>query len=94
MWILNRATGTIVGGIGSMGNHAGQFIAVHTMAVDSKGTLYVSEGGGVGAARSSSSSENDRSTDARRGLAGKFGAFTGIVQRAQNIDTRTDVFRY
>ena len=46
MWILNRAMGTIVGGIGSMGNHAGQFIGVHTMAVDSKGNLYVSEGGG------------------------------------------------
>ncbi len=46
VWIVNRATGEIVGGIGSMGNHAGQFIGVHTMAVDSKGNLYVSEGGG------------------------------------------------
>jgi len=46
VWVLNRATGAIVGGIGSMGNHAGQFIGVHTMAVDSHGNLYVSEGGG------------------------------------------------
>jgi len=46
VWILNRMTGAIVGGIGSMGNHAGQFIGVHTMATDSKGNLYVSEGGG------------------------------------------------
>ena len=46
VWILNRVTGAIVGGIGSMGNHAGQFIGVHTMATDSKGNLYVSEGGG------------------------------------------------
>jgi len=38
--------GRVVSGIGSMGHHAGQFIGVHTMAVDSKGNLYVSEGGG------------------------------------------------
>ena len=29
-----------------MGRGAGSFIGVHTMAVDSKGNLYVSEGGG------------------------------------------------
>jgi hypothetical protein len=46
VWILNRATGAIVAGIGSMGQQAGQFIGVHTMATDSKGNLYVSEGGG------------------------------------------------
>jgi sugar lactone lactonase YvrE len=46
VWILNRAMGVVVSGIGSMGHHAGQFVGVHTMAVDSKGNLYVSEGGG------------------------------------------------
>lgn len=46
VWILNRMLGHVVGGIGGMGHHAGQFIGVHTMAVDSKGNLYVSEGGG------------------------------------------------
>ncbi len=46
VWILNRALGGVVGGIGSMGHYAGQFIGVHTMATDSKGNLYVSEGGG------------------------------------------------
>jgi hypothetical protein len=29
-----------------MGHYAGQFIGVHTMAVDSKGNLNASEGGG------------------------------------------------
>jgi sugar lactone lactonase YvrE len=46
VWILNRALGRVVSGIGGMGQQAGQFIGVHTMAVDSKGNLYVSEGGG------------------------------------------------
>ena len=46
VWILNRNSGAIVAGIGSMGQQAGQFIGVHTMATDSKGNLYVSEGGG------------------------------------------------
>lgn len=46
VWILNRTTGRVVNGIGSMGHHAGQFVGVHTTAVDSKGNLYVSEGGG------------------------------------------------
>jgi DNA-binding beta-propeller fold protein YncE len=46
VWILNRATGAIVAGIGGMGQQAGQFIGVHTMATDSQGNLYVSEGGG------------------------------------------------
>jgi sugar lactone lactonase YvrE len=46
VWILDRASGRVVAGIGGMGQGAGQFIGVHTMAVDSKGNLYVSEGGG------------------------------------------------
>jgi sugar lactone lactonase YvrE len=46
VWMLNRASGRIVSGIGSVGHHAGQFVGVHTMATDSKGNLYVSEGGG------------------------------------------------
>ena len=46
VWILNRAKGGIEGGFGSVGHLAGQFVGVHTMAVDSKGNLYVSEGGG------------------------------------------------
>jgi sugar lactone lactonase YvrE len=46
VWILERESGRIVGGVGGMGQYAGQFIGVHTMAVDSNGNLYVSEGGG------------------------------------------------
>lgn len=46
VWILNRATGAVEAGIGSVGHHAGQFVGVHTLAVDSKGNLYTSEGGG------------------------------------------------
>lgn len=46
VWILDRTTGAIVGGVGSVGHMAGQFVGVHTLAVDSKGNLYVSEGGG------------------------------------------------
>ena len=46
VWIVNRSSGRVVAGIGGMGQGAGQFIGVHTMAVDSKGNLYVSEGGG------------------------------------------------
>jgi hypothetical protein len=46
VWVLHRASGRVVAGIGGMGQGAGQFIGVHTMAVDSRGNLYVSEGGG------------------------------------------------
>ena len=46
VWIIDRMQGRVMAGIGGMGQGAGQFIGVHTMAVDSKGNLYVSEGGG------------------------------------------------
>ncbi len=46
VWILNRAMGMVLGGIGNMGHMAGQFIGVHTLAVDSRGNLYTGEGGG------------------------------------------------
>ena len=43
VWILNRALGTIVGGLGNPGQMAGEFIFPHTVTVDSKGNLYVAE---------------------------------------------------
>ncbi len=46
VWIIDRMQGRVMAGVGGMGQGAGQFIGVHTMAVDSKGNLYVSEGGG------------------------------------------------
>jgi len=42
--ILSRATGAIVGVIGSgPGHQAGQFVAPHQLAVDSEGNVYVAE---------------------------------------------------
>ncbi len=48
IWIMNHATGKIVGSIGHSGRNAGDLAVPHTMAIDSKGNLYVAEtlGGG------------------------------------------------
>jgi hypothetical protein len=43
VWILDRATGNILGGIGRPGHMAGEFTFPHTVAIDSKGNLYVAE---------------------------------------------------
>ena len=41
--IMNRAMGSIVGGFGQPGLHAGQFTFLHTVSKDSKGNLYTGE---------------------------------------------------
>jgi len=41
--ILDRASGQILGSFGRPGHQAGNFIHGHTMAVDSKGNIYVAE---------------------------------------------------
>jgi len=46
VWIVNRMTGVIVGGLGTIGHHAGGFVGPHTLSVDSKGNIYIGEGGG------------------------------------------------
>ena len=43
VWILDRATGAFVGGIGRPGHMAGEFTFPHTATLDSKGNLYVAE---------------------------------------------------
>jgi hypothetical protein len=43
VWILDRETGALVGGIGRPGHMAGEFTFPHTAALDSKGNLYVAE---------------------------------------------------
>jgi sugar lactone lactonase YvrE len=43
IWILDRATGAIVGSVGRSGHMAGEFIFPHTLALDSRGNLYVAE---------------------------------------------------
>lgn len=43
VWILERATGAIVGSVGRAGHMAGEFTFPHTAAVDSRGNLYVAE---------------------------------------------------
>jgi len=46
VWIIDRERGAIVSGFGGSGHMAGEFNLPHTMAVDSKGNLYVAESGG------------------------------------------------
>ncbi len=46
IWIVDRLKGTVVGGVGGVGHHAGQLVGPHTLTVDSKGNIYVGEGGG------------------------------------------------
>ena len=43
IWLLDREKGGIVGGFGSVGRAAGQFVGPHTIAIDSKGNVYVAE---------------------------------------------------
>ena len=43
LWILDHASGRILGGLGSAGHNAGEFTLLHMIAVNSKGTLYTSE---------------------------------------------------
>ena len=43
VWILDRASGRIVGSFGRPGHMAGEMAFPHTLAVDSKGNVYVSE---------------------------------------------------
>ena len=43
LWIFDRALGAILGGFGRPGHQAGEFTFLHTLAVDSKGTLYLGE---------------------------------------------------
>lgn len=48
LWVMNRATGNIVSGIGQPGRNAGDLAVPHNMAIDSKGNIYIAEtlGGG------------------------------------------------
>ncbi len=43
IWILERASGDIVGSIGGSGHMAGEFTFPHTIVVDSHGDLYIAE---------------------------------------------------
>jgi hypothetical protein len=43
VWILDRTTGSVLGGIGRPGHMSGEFTFPHTVALDSKGNLYVAE---------------------------------------------------
>jgi DNA-binding beta-propeller fold protein YncE len=43
VWILERASGAIVGSLGRPGHMAGEMTFPHTLAVDSRGSVYVSE---------------------------------------------------
>jgi hypothetical protein len=46
IWIMDHSLGTILGGFGHGGHAAGDFTSPHTLAIDSKGNLYVAETGG------------------------------------------------
>ena len=43
IWFLNRADGKVVGQMGNMGDHGGQFFGLHMIAVDTRGTIYTGE---------------------------------------------------
>jgi len=43
IWFLNRADGTVVGRMGTMGENGGQFFGLHMIAVDSRGDIYTGE---------------------------------------------------
>ena len=43
LWTLDRAAGTIIGGIGRTGHQAGEFTFLHSLVSDSKGNLYTGE---------------------------------------------------
>lgn len=46
VWIVDRKTGKITGSFGHAGHMAGELTGAHTIAVDSKGSVYVGEAGG------------------------------------------------
>jgi DNA-binding beta-propeller fold protein YncE len=41
--VADRATGKVIGSFGRPGHQLGEFMHAHTMAVDSKGNIYVGE---------------------------------------------------
>jgi DNA-binding beta-propeller fold protein YncE len=41
--IVDRASGRVLGSFGRPGHQVGEFMHAHTMAVDSKGNIYVGE---------------------------------------------------
>lgn len=41
--IVDRATGKVLGSFGRPGHQVGEFMHAHTMALDSKGNIYVGE---------------------------------------------------
>lgn len=43
VWIIDRTSGRVLGGVGRPGHQAGEFTFPHTAALDSKGNLYVAE---------------------------------------------------
>jgi DNA-binding beta-propeller fold protein YncE len=43
IWFLNRATGEVVGRMGTMSDQAGQFFGLHMIAVDDDGYIYTGE---------------------------------------------------
>ncbi|WP_062732400.1 hypothetical protein [Sphingobium abikonense] len=43
IWILRRATHEVLGAIGRIGRHAGQFTWLHSIDTDSQGNLYATE---------------------------------------------------
>lgn len=43
VWILNRETLQVLGNFGRQGRYAGQFHHAHSLAIDSKGNVYVAE---------------------------------------------------
>ena len=43
IWIVDRESGTIQGGLGRPGHMAGEFTFPHTVVLDSEGSLYVAE---------------------------------------------------
>jgi hypothetical protein len=43
IWFLTRDEGTVVSRIGTMSQNGGQFMGLHMIAVDSKGTIYTGE---------------------------------------------------
>ena len=43
IWILDRASLTVVDHFGRMGKYAGQFYRLHNLAIDSRGNLYTTE---------------------------------------------------
>ena len=41
--VVDRASGHVLGSFGRPGHQVGEFMHAHTMAVDSKGNIYVGE---------------------------------------------------